>query len=508
LERNFTESEKDLLMRSREEARNDPIKFCQMFLHTFDPRVKPSDLRFMPFVYQQELIKELVHAIQYGEDVFIDKSRDVGATYTTLAVFFWFWLFVPGSSFLLGSRKQHYVDNRFGNAGAEDKSSKEESLFGKLQYFVDHLPWFILPEGFVASKHFGSMKLLNPENGNSISGESSNPSFSRGGRQTAILLDEFAFWENDVSAWSATADTTNCRIVLTTPGIRPSKAKRLRFGKDGEKIKVIEVDFTKDPRKTEEWEAKERSRRSPDDFNREIKRNWDTALVGLVYPEIVNVKIGAFPYNPAWGLYVSWDFGLDGTAIQWWQVDIATGRKRLVQAYTNQDQPIQFYLPFFGKDIDSKFPYSTNDLLLIRGVGQWRPGVHYGDPDVKKRAYQDTDKISTREVLRNNGIIVQTKSGANAFYPRWQTTKLMLLEGLDVNRTLFTDRWLEAMQEAQFPQRAEGSQATTANVDPIHNWTSHPRTATEYFAVNYNPPVIVNTGGHVTRKVEYDPYDR
>lgn len=506
LERELTEEEKELLIKARTEAGKDPVVFCKLFLHTFDPRVKPSDLKFMPFPYQEDLIRELRHAIEYGEDVFIDKSRDVGATYTTLAVFMWFWMFVPGSSFLLGSRKQHYVDNRFGNAGADDKSSKEESLFGKLQYFVDHMPAYMLPAGFSATKHFGSMKLLNPENGNSISGESSNPSFSRGGRQTAILLDEFAFWENDTSAWGATADTTNCRIVLTTPGNRPSKAKRLRFGKDGEKIKVIEIDFTKDPRKTAEWEAKERGRRSPDDFNREIKRNWDTALVGLVYPEITSVKIGAYPYNPAWGLYVSWDFGLDGTALQWWQVDLAVGRKRLVQAYTNVDKPIQFFLPLFGKEIDSSFAYSSTDLQLIRGVSQWKPAIHFGDPDVEKRAYQTNDKLSTRKVLEDAGIYVQTNRDSNDFMTRWQTTKLMLVSGVDVNRTMFTDRWVEAMQEAQFPERKESSQSTTEITKPIHNWTSHPRTATEYFAVNYKPPVIVDDRA-VENKTDFDPYD-
>lgn len=503
--RPLTEEEKDRILKKADEAEKDPIALCKHWLWTFDPRVKPSNLRFIPFPYQESLIKEVKHAIEYGEDIFIDKSRDVGATYTTLAVFLWFWLYVPGSSFLLGSRKESYVDNRFGNTGASDKSSKEESLFGKLAYFISHLPAFMLPDGFDSKKHFGYMKLLNPENGNSISGESSNPNFSRGGRQTAILCDEFAFWENDTSAWGATADTTNCRIVLTTPGIKPGKAKRLRFGKDGEKIKVIEIDFTQDPRKTPEWEARERGRRSPDDFNREIKRNWDTALQGLVYPEIQQVKVGAYPYNPAWGLYVSWDFGLDGTAIQWWQADVSTGRKRLVQAYTNTDKPIQFFFPLFGKDIDSKFAYNAYDLALIAGVSRWKPAIHFGDPDVEKRAYQTDDKLSTRQALESVGIYVQTNPGSNHFYTRWQTTKLMLVSGVDVNRTLFTDRWLEAMQEAQFPQRDEASQSTTEVTKPIHNWTSHPRTATEYFAVNYKPPVIVEDRA-VENKVEYDPY--
>lgn len=506
-DRPLTDEEKELIVRRQKQAALGPIPFCDYWVYTYDPRVKPSNLPFLLFPYQRQLAERIRHAIEYGEDIFIDKSRDVGATYTTLMVFLWFWLYVPGSSFLLGSRKQDYVDNRFGDATGEAVSNKEESLFGKLEYMIQHLPDFMLPEGFDRKKHFGHMKLLNPENGNTISGESSNPNFSRGGRQTAILLDEFAFWENDTSAWGSTADTTNCRIVLTTPGIKPGKAKRLRFGKDGETIKVFEIDYTQDPRKNNEWEARERGRRSTDDFNREVKRNWDTAMAGLVYPEIMQVTVGVFPYNPAWPLYVSWDFGLDGTAIGWYQYDPMTGRKRLVQAYSNQDQPIQFYFPLFGSDIDSMFPYTDIDMQLIRGVGRWKPAIHYGDPDVEKRAYQSKNKTSTREALKGAGIIVQTNPDSNDFYTRWEKTKVML-RTLDVNRTYFTDRWLEAMQEAQFPQRPENSQATNEITKPIHNWTSHPRTQTEYFAVNFKEPVIIggNTSS-VNNEKEYDPYD-
>jgi hypothetical protein len=502
----YTKEQVELLKKRVKQGKSNPVDFCKYWLWTFDPRVKPSTLPFVPFPFQEKLIEEVRHAIEYGEDIFVDKSRDVGATYTILAVFTWFWLYVPDTNFLLGSRKEEYVDNRFGNSD-NVKSTKEESLFGKIEFFINHLPPFMLPKGFNAKKNFAFMKLYNPENGNSISGESSNPNFSRGSRRTAILMDEFAFWENDTSAWGSTADTSNCRIILTTPGIKPGKAKRLRFGKDGEKIKIIEIDSTQDPRKDANWEARERERRSTDDFNREIKRNWNTALVGIVYPEILQVRMGAFPYNPSWPLYVAWDFGLDGTAIQWWQPDEITGRKRLVQAYATENQPIQFFLPLFGKDIDSKFSYSELDLALIAGVRNWKPAIHYGDPDVEKRAYQTVDKISTRKVLQDNGIYVQTNTISNSFYERLQATRLMLRSGVDVNENILTNRWIEAMQEARFPQKTETSQSTNEITKPIHNWTSHPRTATEYFAINYKAPVIVDNRPIIV-KTNYDPYDK
>ena len=503
----LSKAEKKAKLLSRvKEAKQDPLVFINRFLYTFDPREDNPHLPFELFPFQVDLARDIIDAIENGYDIFIDKTRDVGATYTTLAVFLHYWLYREGTNFLVGSRKQDYVDNRFGLSGETDVSNKEESLFGKLDYMVSRLPFFMLPEGFNQRKHMGFMKMMNPEIGNVISGESSSPNFSRGGRQKAILLDEFAFWENDTSAWGATADTTNCRIVLTTAGIKPGKAKRLRFGKDGEKIKVIEIDYTQDPRKTREWEAKERARRSKEDFAREIKRNWDTSLKGRVYNDIIEVKIGKFPYNPLLPLYVSWDFGLDGTAIQWWQVDPTTNRKRLVEAYTKADQPIHFFFPFFDNPIDTLFSYESYDLELIRKVKEFKKAIHYGDPDVAKRAYQSKKRTSTRDELEAVGIYVQTNTEANDFYTRWEKTKVMLRSGVDINDTFGTQLWLEAMQEARFPQRAEGTQATSAIVKPIHDWTSHPRTATEYFAVNYKGPIKTNTAPVVHVDPNPDPY--
>ena len=491
-----------------EEAKIDNIVFANRFLYTFDPRLRGNKhLPFVLFDYQRQLVIDVRDAIVNGYDIFVDKSRDVGATYTVLAVLLHFWLYDEGSNFLVGSRKQDYVDNRFGTTSADDVSNKEESLFGKLDYMISRLPHFMLPDGFNEKKHMGFMKIMNPENGNVISGESSNPNFSRGGRQRAVLLDEFAFWENDTTAWGATADTTNCRIVLTTAGIKPSKAKRLRFGKDGEEIKIIEIDYTQDPRKNKKWELKERGRRSKEDFAREILRNWETSLRGRVYNDIVEVGVGKFPYDPNLSLYVSWDYGLDGTAILWWQVDLETNRKRLVEAYLNSDQPIHFYFPFFGEPIDSLFSYESFDLEVIRKVKKFKKAIHFGDPDVKKRAYQNKEKTSTRKELETVNIYVETNDEANDFFTRWEKTKVMLRSGVDVNDTFGTQKWLEAMQEARFPQRPEGSQATTEISKPIHDWTSHPRTATEYFAVNYKGKVKKSEGATIT-KVNLDPYDR
>ena len=377
----MTREEKLAELRKREvEARKSPEAFINHFCWTFDPKRDPYHFPFKLFPFQETLlVPEVAQAVREGHDLFIDKTREMGATYCILDVFLWFWLFEAGSNFLLGSRKQDLVDNTRGN----DSSNKEESLFGKIDYTLNRLPKFLLPRGWNPMKHFTFMSIINPENGNVISGESSNPSFSRGARYKAIMMDEFAFWDNDSAAWGSTADTTNSRIVLTTPGIRPSKAKRLRFGKDGEKIQVLELPYHLDPRKNAEWIRREKERRSAEDFAREIMMNWDTSVVGRVYTEIETAEVGNYPYIPDYPLYVSWDFGLDGIAIQWWQKNMANGKYRIVEAYSESDKPIHYTFPLFpGNPVDSTFQYSHEDLELFRMVSRWKKAIHFGDPDV------------------------------------------------------------------------------------------------------------------------------
>lgn len=469
-------------------AKVDPITFIDRFLYTFDPKRPPHHLPFRLYPFQKQLVTDIKTAIEKGEDIFIEKCREMGVTYVVLDVLLWFWLYVPGSNFLLGSRKEQYVDSTKGSSS--EMINKEESLFGKLQYTINRMYPFLYPKGFIMDKHMTYMSIVNPENGNVITGESANQNFSRGGRFTAVLLDEFSFWSDDHSVWGSTADTTNCRIVVTTPGVRPSKAKRLRFGKDGEKIKVVTLTHEMDPRKTKEWLESEKSRRSSEDFAREIMINWETSLVGRVYPEIDNAMFGEYPYDYKSPLYVSWDFGLDGVAIQWWQRDRESGKLRLIEAYENNNKPIQWYFPLFGKPLESTFDYDDEFLKLCEMTKEWKGAIHYGDPDVSKRSL--LTGTSTRQALSDVGIYVQTNPLANDFNSRRDKTKVMLQQGVHINSTKGTDHWYDCIKESQMPERAQTSQATTEPHLPIHNWTSHHRTSTEYFAVNVDNELSTN----------------
>jgi len=107
---------------------------------------------------QDEIVNEIVHSIEMGEDIAVDKSREMGLTWIISAVFLYYWLFRPGTNFLCLSAVEDKVD-----AGGDPGS-----IFFKFDYMMQALPAWMLP-GFKRTY----MKLINKETGSTIVGKSS-----------------------------------------------------------------------------------------------------------------------------------------------------------------------------------------------------------------------------------------------------------------------------------------------------------------------------------------------
>jgi hypothetical protein len=182
---------------------------------------------------------------------------------------------------------------------------------------------------------------------------------------------------------------------------------------------------------------------------------------------------------------------------------------RLVEAFMDDDKPIQFFFPFFpGNLIDSTFEYEDEVEDVIHKTKNWKKAIHFGDPDVSKRSITSKVKTSTRKELKKAGISIQTAPESNQFFVRREKTKLMLQRGIEVNDTPGTKKWLEAMQQARYPQRSDDSESTKGVTLPVHDWTSHHRTATEYLAVNLDGSVAANGGEDPYKKYEGHKQDK
>jgi len=239
-------SETDLEYRAYviEACRRDVLAFMDLFCVTKDPRRVPDVLPWISYDFQLGAVRDIEAAIDTGEDLLIDKSRDMGASWMVLYVLLHKWLFESGSDIRIGSRKEEFVD----------KPKIIDTLFEKLRFTLEHLPYWLMPEGFDWKKHSTFMKLYNPKLGNTIVGESANPSFGSGGRSKAILLDEFAKWDDSIAiaAWTSTADVTKCRLAVSTPVGSGNKFAQLALGTGEETIKRISLHWTLHPHKAKD----------------------------------------------------------------------------------------------------------------------------------------------------------------------------------------------------------------------------------------------------------------
>jgi len=441
----------------------DSVFWCNNFAFTFDPRqefFKSRNLPFILFDKQIELIRWVEDILEKREDGIIEKSRDMGITYTTLIpVILYRWLFKEFNA-KIGSRKEEAVD----------RTDDPDTLFWKLDYNLRRLPKWMLPPGFDWSKNRTYMRLSRPDNQNTIVGESANESFGRSGRSNLVLLDEFAFFPYAKASWEASGESTPTRLAVSTPPPAGKSSFFYKLAQSGRLPKFI-VHYTDDPRKDSKWVEKQKLKKSQDEFERELNISYQGSAENTVYSVQFNLcEFGKFPYKPDYPLFVSWDFGLDATSIQWYQWDYDRDHWFLVDSYQNSNMDVGFYAPLVKGYIESGYTYNEDEMTKIREHRYWKNATHFGDPDVKKRAYQVKGATSTRDVLEKYGIYVQSKNWAGKTHYDMKQKALLFLKKLSVDEKK-NDFFCDAIRSARYPERSENSQSTQAVMNPIHDWT-------------------------------------
>jgi len=251
----------------------DIIYWVNIWVSTYDPRKNPSTIPFITYEYEDKLLRDLVDSIMNQKDILIEKSRDMGVTWCVLLAFTWFWQFRgEGFDFLVGSRKEQYIDT-IGNM---------DTLLEKIRFVIRNQPVWMRPFKFDFKSHSNYLKIVNPATKATITGEATNNNFSRSGRRRAIFFDEFAFWETDQQAWRASADASNCRIVVSTPhGFNNQFAKLRHSGS----IRVESLHWKLHPEKDMKWYENECSRRNQDavEIAQELDINYEGSEEGIMY---------------------------------------------------------------------------------------------------------------------------------------------------------------------------------------------------------------------------------
>jgi len=187
----------------------DPLFWANTFMWAFDPRDLSKPLEpFITYDYQDRGLLKILGAIglldnQPSHDLLIRKSRDMGASWECLWALQWAWQFRRNLSFMLVSRTEEMVDDR----------SDPDTLMWKLDFMYKNQPGWLVPD-----RRRVRLNIVNLELGGTITGAATTANVGRGGRRTAIFLDEFAaIGKMGFAMLGATEQNTNCRLFNSTP---------------------------------------------------------------------------------------------------------------------------------------------------------------------------------------------------------------------------------------------------------------------------------------------------
>lgn len=201
---------------------DQPVRWMHDFLWGFDPRNQkilahkgtdeeqalPVYVPMNPCTAQEEMILWMVGLREQRENGFVPKSRGVGLSYYAVALELFWWLFEPGFSGSVLANGEELVDQR----------ADPDTLFEKARIMLEFLPAWMRPRGFElgrTSEHDNHRRLINPENGATITGKiGKNP--GRGGRSSFCFVDEAAHIDDLVSVRRAIRDNSDCTVEGST----------------------------------------------------------------------------------------------------------------------------------------------------------------------------------------------------------------------------------------------------------------------------------------------------
>jgi len=272
----FLRSNPTAMAAARKHYKNNPWDFITDWGMTFDPRNLEKDLPAMvPFILfpkQIDTLKWIHDRWRNQERALIEKTRDFGLSWLSIAYGCTMWLFWDDYTAGYGSRKVDLVD-RLGDP---------KSIFEKGRQFLRLLPPDFLPTGYSEKQHANFLKITNPDNGSTLTGEGGYD-IGRGARASIYFVDEAAFLERQEAADAALSQTTNCQVDISTPNGNGNSFYRKRFSG---KVKVLTMRWTDDPRKDQAWYDKQVREQDSITVAQEIDVDYDASVDGVLIPAV------------------------------------------------------------------------------------------------------------------------------------------------------------------------------------------------------------------------------
>ena len=278
----------------KERCADDTLYWFNNWAWTVDQRepLMPT-MPFILFEFQQETIKwwEDLIFVKSGSG-YLDKSRDQGISWLICAFSDKHWLFLDRFEALFGSRTEDLVD----------ANGRLDSLFEKLRFQLRMLPTWMLPEGFDWSRDSNFKRIVNPASGSVLVGEAPTTNFARSGRYLYIVPDELAFWPHSgYQAWGAMSQSSNSRLVITTPAGLNNQAAELKFKSD---IPQKSIHWRRHPWKDQRWYDFQGKTMNRELRAQELDLDYEAAQAGRIFPmyDELRTVITKSEFCEYWGL--------------------------------------------------------------------------------------------------------------------------------------------------------------------------------------------------------------
>ncbi len=198
----------------------DILFYVNAFCWIFEPRSSQA-LPFITYDYQDVGIME-IHDCMGEQDLVVEKSRDMGASWMCITVMEHRWHFHKRFTALLLSRKEELVDS---------KGQDPRSLFAKIDFLHENQPEWLLPNRNRMEKHYSNL-----DNRSSIDGESTNKFAGVADRRFGLLLDEFSKMENQDSIFTGTMAVCDGRTFNFTPNGSANTSYEIAHNPDFRKL--------------------------------------------------------------------------------------------------------------------------------------------------------------------------------------------------------------------------------------------------------------------------------
>lgn len=218
-----------------EKCRRDIHYWIRMYVWQENPNLAESIGPFVPWGFQTKAIDEILEAGESREDLLVEKSRDMGAT----------WIFLLVDDWLARFHKKRLLAISKSSDAVDHKSLN--SLFGKVDFIHKYLPDWML--GSRGRKSVDRNKMyFGFEDGGEITGEASTGRAGVSGRAYTMFIDEFSQVKEDWEVYHRTAATTGCRMFN---GTHMGMGTAFYALSQNESIRKLRFHWTQHPRKNQ-----------------------------------------------------------------------------------------------------------------------------------------------------------------------------------------------------------------------------------------------------------------